>query len=96
MKTLTEVSVNGDKQNTIIDYSMSPIRDEKTGNPTFTNEKEKIAKHKGGVDEIVIYIRDDNDFRKFMAIKISSASIKHLYEKITEIESLESEEVIDD
>ena len=95
MKQLVEnVLVNEKYQDTVIEYFMKYQKDER-GKIIYSKPEDNIGVCKGSVHEIIIYIKDDNDFSKVNAVKIGALSIKKLYAHILEIEKLESEEFID-
>ena len=93
MKQLTEINANEKTQDTVIDYYMSPV---KINNEfAYTDKEKNIAKHKGCIGAITVYLRKDENFKEAQLVNISAFSIKKLYTEIMEIEALESEEWVD-
>lgn len=93
MKTLTEVNVNSMNCDAVIEYYMKEIKDN-NGNIIWVDPKGCIAKCRGGVDRIVIYL-PDNEYRTLTSVSLTPGTIKNLMQKITEIESIIKDEFID-
>jgi hypothetical protein len=94
-KIILEINVNGKTQDCVISHFMEAIKGE-NGKPIYTNRNDNIAKVKGEVYEILLYIKDDNDYNKVSIVKLTSFGIKNLYAVIHEIEQKTGEEFIDE
>lgn len=83
MKNNTEIIANGQGgQDVIISHIMTPIY-VAGGKPDFTDEPNKIAKHKGCVTCVTIYLSDGNGVQK---VNIDPKDIIKLADMITAIE----------
>jgi hypothetical protein len=91
MKTITNVVVNSESQDAIIEHYWVENRDEK-GNIVWSDEKNCIAKCHGDPRIVTLYVKQGSVAN---VIDIRASSIKELYKKILEIEKLTSEEFID-
>lgn len=94
MKTLTNIYVNGNEQDAIIEHFATEFKtpDNKV---IWANEKDCIAKCHQDARTVTIYVKDYENFKDITVIDIKVGSIKVLYKLITEIESQTSEEFID-
>jgi hypothetical protein len=94
-KEILEINVNGKTQDCVISHYMAAVKGE-NGKPIYTNVNDCIAKVKGSIYEILLYVKDDNDSNKVSVVKLTSFGIKQLYAVIHEIEQKTGEEFIDD
>ena len=94
-KELLEIFVNGKTQDCVISHFMKAVKGE-NGKPIYTNINDGIAKVKGEVYDILLYVKDDNDYNKVSIVKLAPYGIKQLYAVIKEIEQKTGEEFIDD
>ena len=93
-KYLFEISVNGKTQDCIVNHYMAPLRDD--CGIIYTNKNEGIAKVKGEVYSIDVYLKDEADGQKFSKVQLTALGIKNLYALINEIEEKTGEEFVDD
>lgn len=93
MKKLTDVnSDNGRNLDVIIDYHMQPVENENF-EIVYTDLENGIAKHKAKPDEVIIMYPFNDGL--IIPVIIKALSIKNLASEISEIEKIESEEVVD-
>lgn len=94
-KELLEINVNGKTQDCVVSHYMAAVKGE-NGKPIYTNINDGIAKVKGEAHEILLYVKDDNDYNKVSVVKLTAYGIKKLYAVIHEIEQKTGEEFVDD
>lgn len=93
-KTHLEININGKTQDCVISHFMQAQTD-KNGKVIWKKPQDCIAKVKGAIYEIVVYVKDDNDYSKVSVVKLSAFAVKSLYAHIMEIEAKEGEEFVD-
>lgn len=93
-KTHLEVNFNGKSQDCVISHFMQAQKDE-NNKVIWTRPNDYIAKVKGAVHEITVYVKDDNDYNKVSVVKLSAFAVKSLYAHIIEIESKQGEEFVE-
>jgi len=93
-KTHLEVDINGRAQDCVIAHFMEAQKDE-NNKVIWTQPNDYIAKVKGAVDIITIYIKDDNDYNKVSVVKLSASAVKSLFAHIVEIESTHGEDFVE-
>lgn len=94
MKTLTNIYVNGNNQDAIIEHFSTEFKTPEN-KVVWADEKNCIAKCHQDARMITIYVKDYEDFKNITVIEIKASSIKELYRLITEIEAKISDEFID-
>lgn len=93
MKRILPVLINNKIQDCVIEHTGRVIKDD-NGEPVWTNKDEGIAKCKGYVKEIVVYVRDESTPMSVQIIKIGVFAVKELFAHIAEIENTETEEAM--
>lgn len=93
-KELLEINVNGKTQDCVISHYMKAKKND-AGKIDYINQ-EGIARVQGEAHEILLYVKDDNDYNKVSVVKLTAYGIKKLYAVIHEIEQKTGEEFVDD
>lgn len=96
MKTNLEIMVNGKRQDCMI-KSINKVQHKENGLVDWVDDTSDlpIARVKGFVLEVKIYVSDSEE-QNASILYLSPYSIKQLYQAISEIESFEGEELIQD
>lgn len=92
MKTLINISINGNQQHDAIVVGwMSPVKNVH-GEIEYTNPEGSIAKCKGKGDVVLFYVEHKGAHVK---VELTASSIKKLHAEILRMEEITSEEFID-